>query len=89
MVHVVERRWLQENIQVFADLRRKATDAPNLKWTHIEDKEEPASVDEDDGAGDHGHQPGGGHADDPGEVGRQGAVAQTGTKTPRLQRKAP
>ena len=75
---------------MFADLRRKAeTDVqPILKVTHIEDEEEPASVDEDDGAGDHGHQPGGGHAYDPGEVGWQGAVTQTGPKTHRLQRKA-
>ena len=46
-----------------------------LGWTHIEDEEEPASVDEDDGAGNHGHQPGGRHADDLGEDGGQGAEA--------------
>ena len=60
----------------------------DVGWTHIEDKEEPAPVDEDDGAGDHGHQPGGRHADDPGEEGWEGAVAQPGTETPGLGREA-
>ena len=151
MVHVVERRWLQENIRVewnssivitqcklssqsdflqkiqmiisgldsrnfsfsdvcLVDVGRCSNQWSNpsedlfalylwipriprvtfmicdVGWTHIEDEEEPAPVDEDDGAGDHGHQPGGRHADDPGEEGWEGAVAQPGTETPRLRR---
>ena len=32
-------------------------------WTHIDDKEKSAGVDEDDGGGHHGHEEAGGHAD--------------------------
>ena len=51
------------------------------RLTHIEDEEEPAPVDEDDGAGYHGHQPGCCHADHPGEERREGAEAQPGAET--------